>query len=41
LLNVGLTGLHRAVDQADQAAASAVLLLGAQVDSALSVAGHG
>jgi hypothetical protein len=30
LLNVGLAGLHRAVDAADQAAATAALLLSAQ-----------
>ena len=34
LLNVGLADLHRSVDAADQAAATAALLLGASASSA-------
>jgi hypothetical protein len=37
LLSVGLQGLHAAVDQADQAAATAALLLGSQAETADAV----
>jgi hypothetical protein len=36
LLDVGLSGLHHAVDRADQAAAAAVLLVSAQGGSSLA-----
>jgi hypothetical protein len=41
LLNLGLSGLHRAVDDADQAAATAALLLASQADPAYSTVGIG
>jgi hypothetical protein len=41
LLSLGLAGLHRAVDQADQAAATAALLLGAQAFAEPLPAGAG